>query len=82
MIVNLSADGAFVTQNSNTVADPNGPFIALMVWNAGTVSFLDEMGNSSGVSDSLAAGTVIAVKVTRVNATGTTATLLGFKGVI
>lgn len=81
-IVNLSADAAPVVTTSDTVNDPKGPFIALLVWKAGTVSFLDDGGNSSGTSDSLSAGTLIAVKTHRVNATGTTATLLGYKGVM
>ena len=82
MIVNLTADGAVVVAKSDTVNDANGPFTGLFVWNAGTVSFLDEMGNSSGTSDSLTAGTVIPVKVMRVNATGTSATVLGLKAVV
>jgi hypothetical protein len=80
-IVNLTADAAPPVTPSDTVNDPKGPFIGVLVWKAGTVSFLDAAGNSSGTSDSLAAGTVIAAKVVRVNATGTSATLLGYKGV-
>lgn len=81
MIVNLTGDGGVAVTPSNTVNDPAGPFIALLVWNAGTVNCLDASGNSSGTSDSLTAGTVIPFKVVRVNVTGTTATVLGIKGV-
>ena len=80
-VVNLTGDAAVPVTLSDTVNDPNGPFIALMVWVAGTVSFIDASGNASGVSGTLPAGATIDVKCVRVKATGTTATVLGIKGV-
>lgn len=81
MIVNLTPDGWINVTKSDTVNDPDGPFVALFVWKAGTVAAVDAAGNATGTSDSLAAGTYIPGKFVRVKSTGTTATVLGALGV-
>lgn len=80
-ITNRSWDSAFVATPNNTAnsVDPHGPFAALLVWVAGTVEFIDEAGNDSGVSGSLPAGTMIFCKATRLVLAGTSATVLGLK---
>jgi hypothetical protein len=80
MVVNTTYDGAVaVTVAAGPTMDPAGPFSGLLVIAAGTVAWIDSMGNASGTTGSLAAGTVIPVKVVRV--TGGTATVLGLKSV-
>jgi hypothetical protein len=78
-ITNRSWDSAIAATPSDTVLEPSGPFGALLVWIAGTVSFVDEAGHASGTSGALTAGTYIFVKGVRVNSTGTTATVLCLK---
>jgi hypothetical protein len=81
VIVPIAYDGAKATTPSDSHNDPAGPFNGLLVWVAGTVSFVDASGNVSGTSGTIAAGTEIRVKVVRVNQTGTSATVLGLMGV-
>jgi hypothetical protein len=78
-ITNRSWDSAIAATPSDNVLEPSGPFSAMLVWVQGTISFVDEAGNASGTSGSIAAGTTIYVKGVRINATGTTATILLMK---
>ena len=78
-ITNRSWDSAIAATPSDTVNEPTGPFSAILIWKAGTLSFDDEAGNASGTSDSLAAGTMIFCKGVRINSTGTGATVLLLK---
>lgn len=78
-ITNRSWDSAIAATPSDTVLEPSGPFQGMLVWVAGTVSFVDEAGNPSGTSGSISAGTTLYVKGVRVNSTGTSATVLLLK---
>ncbi len=75
-ITNRSWDSAVVATPSDTVLEPTGPFSAFMIWNVGTVSFVDEAGTSIPASGTLPVGTWVFVKGVRINATGTSATVL------
>ena len=73
---NLTYDSGIPATPSDTVNDPAGPFVAFYVWVTGTVSFIDQAGHSSGTSGALTAGTLVRVKGVRINATGTSASVL------
>ena len=78
-IGNLTYDSAAIATPSDITPDPFGPFVAFIIWGpggGGTVSFVDQSGNSIPASGTLPIGTLIRVKGTRINATGTTATVL------
>ena len=76
-ITNRSWDSAFIATPSDTVNEPTGPFSAFVVWGAaGTVSFVDEAGTSIPAGSNLPTGTWIFCKGIRINATGTTTTVL------
>ena len=78
-LTNRSWDSAIPATPSDTVYEPTGPFQAILVWVGGTVSFVDEAGNASGTSGTIAAGTTIFCKGVRINSTGTSATVLLLK---
>lgn len=79
-IVNVSYDGAKIATPSDTTNETK-QFNGFIVWSAGTVSFVDSGGVNIPASASLPTGTLIAVKGVRINATGTTATVLLLTGV-
>lgn len=84
-ITNRSWDTAVVATPSDTVNEPTGPFQAFVIWTGSgtpavaTVSFVDQAGNASGTSGSIAVGTTVFCKGVRINATGTTGTILLLK---
>ena len=85
-ITNRSWDTAVVATPSDTVNEPTGPFQAFVIWTGSggppqtaTVSFVDQAGNASGTSGPLPIGTTIFCKGVRINATGTTGTILLLK---
>ena len=63
---------------SDTDADPNGPFRGIMVLTAGTVKITTQGGDDVAFADGeIATGIIHPIRVTRVWSTGTTATVLG-----
>jgi len=82
-VSNLGAkvyDQMFAAAPSNTVNDPNGPFTALYITVAGTLSFVDGLGNTVTIAGTIPIGE-FPVRCQRVNTTGTSATVFGLKGV-
>lgn len=75
-------NGGVVTK-SDATNDPNGPFAALYCVTAGNISFQDGIGNMFGSTGSPLAVAVglIPIRCVRVNATGTTAVVVGLKAV-
>ncbi|HEY4120358.1 MAG TPA: hypothetical protein VGM56_20975 [Byssovorax sp.] len=69
---------ALAVTPSNSVDDPSGPFDGVLVTVAGNVSCLTSSGDTIAVT-AAAAGTVLPVSITRVNSTGTSASLLGLR---
>lgn len=63
---------------SDTVADPNGPFRGLLITTAGTVKITTAAGNArSFASGELAAGIIHPIRFTRAWSTGTAAVVWG-----
>ncbi len=62
-----------VTQ-SDTVADPGGPFRGLLLTVAGTIRLQMANGTVNLLSGTLAPGVIHPVRFTRIHVTGTTAT--------
>ena len=78
-ITNRSWDSAFIATPSDTLLEPTGPFAGFIVWTSGTVNFIDQAGNTSGASGTIAPGTTIFVKGVQIKATGTSAIILLLK---
>lgn len=74
-------DSATTVTKSDTVNDPNGPFAALYVTAAGNLSFADGSGQGpvGGAAFAVTVGMLIPIRCQRVNATGTSATVVGLK---
>jgi hypothetical protein len=78
-LTNKSFDAGVLATPKNSGVDPSGLFAAMVIVSAGTVSFVDQSGNSIPASGTIAAGTELLIKGVRINATGTTATVLLMK---
>ena len=78
-ISNITYEGAITPTNSDTTADPHGPFAAIYVGVTGTV-VVQTLRNQTATFVGVPAGSVLRIACTRVWSTGTTATsLLGLQ---
>lgn len=69
---------SFAVTASDTVADPSGPFDAVLCTAAGNATVLLE-GSASTFVSAWIAGVIYKLRVVRVNAGALTATLIGLK---
>lgn len=79
LIAEITYEGAVAPTNSDTVADPHGPFAGLYVGVAGDVT-VQTLRNQTALFKSVPAGTTLRIAFTRVWSTGTAASsLLGLQ---
>lgn len=84
-ILAITYERAVTVTKSDTVADPSGPFAALIVTVAGTLKFTAVNGGDVALG-STTVGQIIPIATSRVWSTGTGATVMGllampYKGV-
>lgn len=72
----VTYDDALAVTASNTVADPAGPFAALLVCVTGNLKFTTRAGTTITMT-AVPVGTVVPLVTSRVWTTGTTATVVG-----
>ena len=77
-ILARSYSGGKAVTKSDTTPDPQGPFAGLFVTVTGNLSFVTVEGDSISLT-SVPAFTELRFAVSRVNSTGTSATVLGLR---